>query len=143
MDPRSGSCIFCAIVDGGAPASFVHRDELVDAFLDINPVNPGHLLVVPKAHYVTLSDIDPTTAARMFVVAQRLAAALRNSQLRCEGINLFYADGAVAGQEVFHAHLHVLPRHRGDGFGLRIDYDPAPSRTALDAVAASIRAALS
>ena len=137
-----GSCIFCAIVDGEAPASFLHQDELVSAFMDINPVNPGHLLVVPRAHYVGLSDIAPAAAARMFVVAQRLASALRESEIPCEGINLFYADGAVAGQVVFHAHLHVVPRNRDDGFRLHIDYDSPPPRHELDSAAAAIRAAL-
>jgi diadenosine tetraphosphate (Ap4A) HIT family hydrolase len=135
------SCVFCAIVDGRGPASFVHQDETVVAFMDIHPVTPGHLLVIPRAHHVALADIGPTTAAQMFTVAQRLASALRGSGIRCEGINLFYADGAAAGQEVFHAHLHVLPRYVGDGFRLAIDYDPPPSREELNAIGEQIRAA--
>ncbi len=141
MDRNAVSCIFCAIINGQAPASFVYQDELVVAFMDIRPVTPGHLLVVPRAHHVGLSDIDPPTASRMFTAAQGLASALRKSGIRCEGINLFYADGPAAGQEVFHAHLHVLPRHAGDGFRLAIDYGPAPTREDLDEAAALIRAA--
>ena len=81
----------------------------------------------------------------MFQVAQRLAAALRASGLRCEGVNLRLADGEAAGQEVFHVHLHVIPRHAGDGFGLTFapGYFDKPPRTALEQAAASVRTALS
>ena len=83
--------------------------------------------MVPKRHASDLAALDPDDGARMFGVAQRLAAALRASSLEPEGVNLFLADGEVAGQEVFHAHLHVLPRRTGDGFGVRADFrHPAP-----------------
>jgi histidine triad (HIT) family protein len=137
-------CIFCRIVAGDAPASVVHRDDRCLAFMDIQPVNPGHLLVVPLRHAAHLADTDAETVAHLMRVAHRLAAALRTSDgVRCEGVNLFLADGAAAMQEVFHVHLHVFPRWRGDGFGLRFgpDYVVRP-RTALDATAAAIRAAL-
>lgn len=137
-------CIFCRILAGELPASIVYRDELVAAFMDIQPVNPGHLLVVPLAHAPFLADLDPAAGARMFEVARRLAAALRGSGLRCAGVNLFLADGEAAMQEVFHAHLHVFPRYPGDGFGLRFGdhYWQKPSRGELDEAAARIRAAL-
>jgi histidine triad (HIT) family protein len=137
-------CVFCRILAGELPASEVYRDERVAAFMDIQPVNPGHLLVIPLAHAPYLADLDPEDGARMFQVAQRLAAALRGSGLRCEGVNLFLADGEAAMQEVFHAHLHVFPRYRGDGFGLTFGehYWHRPERAALDEAAARIRAAL-
>ena len=136
-------CIFCRIVAGEAPASVVHRDERCLAFMDIRPVNPGHLLVVPLRHAPHLADTDGETAAHLMRVAHRLAAALRASGLRCEGVNLFLADGAAAMQEVFHVHLHVFPRFRGDGFGLRFGphYTVRP-RAELDGAAAAVRAAL-
>jgi histidine triad (HIT) family protein len=136
-------CIFCRILSGELPASVVYRDECCAAFMDIQPVNPGHLLVVPLAHAPHLADLDPETGAQLFRVAQRLAAALRASGVRCEGVNLFLADGAAAMQEVFHVHLHVFPRYAGDGFGLTFGdhYWHRPVRAALDAVAARIRAA--
>lgn len=137
-------CIFCSIVAGAVPASFVHRDEAVCAFLDIRPVNQGHLLVVPNLHATGLADLSPATGARMFETAQRLAAAVRASGLTCEGVNLLLADGAVAGQEVFHVHLHVLPRFDGDGFGFRFPagYGTVPPRADLDRVAEVIRSHL-
>ena len=136
-------CIFCHIVAGRAPASVVHRDDRCLAFMDIQPVNPGHLLVVPLRHAAHLADADEETIAHLMRVAHRLAAALRASGLRCEGVNLFLADGAAAMQEVFHVHLHVFPRWRGDGFGLRFgpDYVTRP-RAELDAAATAIRRAL-
>ena len=76
--------------------------------MDIQPVNPGHLLVVPNVHGMYLADVEPDVGARMFIVAQRLAAAIRASGVRCEGVNFFLADGVAAGQEIFHAHLHVF-----------------------------------
>jgi len=119
----------------------VYRDELVCAFMDIQPVNPGHLLVIPLAHAPYLSDLDTTVGERMFRVAQRLAAAIRHSGIRCEGINFFLADGVAAGQEVFHAHLHVFPRFGEDGFGLRHppEYHSLPGRASLEAIANAIR----
>ena len=137
-------CIFCAILAGRAPASFVYRDERCAAFLDIRPVNPGHTLVVPMRHAANLAELDPEDGAQMFRVAQRLAAALRRSGLRCEGVNLHLADGEVAGQEVFHVHLHVVPRFRGDGFGLRFPpgYGHQPPRAELDEIAGRIESAL-
>lgn len=135
------SCVFCDIRAGRAPSSIVYRDELACAFLDIRPVNPGHVLVIPNEHAGCLADLPPASGGRLFEVGQRLAAALRRTDLRCEGINFFLADGEVAGQEVFHVHLHVVPRFTGDGFGLHFgpDYTKLPPRSALDEVAAAVR----
>ena len=110
--------------------------------MDIQPVVRGHMLVVPRAHAAYLADLDPEDGARLFKVGQLAAAALRNSGLRCEGVNFFLADGEVAGQEVFHVHLHVIPRFEGDGFGLRLppDYSFRP-RVELDETAGAIRRA--
>jgi histidine triad (HIT) family protein len=137
-------CIFCRILAGDAPGSFVYRDEQCAAFMDVQPVNPGHLLVVPTRHAASLAELDAPTAGRLMQVAQRLAAALRASGLRCEGVNLFLADGKAAMQEVFHAHLHVFPRFVGDGFGLRFGPNNRlrPPREALEAAATQLRTAL-
>ena len=137
-------CVFCRILAGELPATFVHRDEHCAAFMDIQPVNAGHVLVVPTSHATQLADLDPEVAARMLPLAQRVAAALRASGVRCEGVNLLLADGAAAMQEVFHVHLHVFPRYRGDGFGLRFGphHSDRPPREALEQVAAQLRSAL-
>jgi histidine triad (HIT) family protein len=142
-EDRMDDCVFCRILAGELPGSFVYRDEHAAAFLDVQPVNPGHLLVVPARHAPHLADLDGDTAAHLMRVAHRLGAALRASSVRCEGINLFLADGAAAMQEVFHAHLHVFPRYRDDGFGLRFApeyYTRRPPRGELDRLAAELRA---
>jgi histidine triad (HIT) family protein len=131
-------CIFCEILAGLSPGSFVLRDGSVSAFMDIQPINPGHLLVVPNAHAAHLADLPGPDGMAMFLAAQR------RSGLRCEGVDLILADGAAAGQDVFHAHLHVIPRYAGDGFGFRFGpgYADLPERSELDVAGARILAAL-
>jgi histidine triad (HIT) family protein len=138
-------CIFCKILSGDLPASVVYRDDLVAAFMDIRPVNLGHLLVVPIRHAPFMADVTAEEAAALMQVARRTTAALRASTLRCEGVNYFLADGEAAMQEVLHAHLHVFPRFKGDNFGLRFSpeyYTRRPPRHELDQQAAELRALL-
>ncbi len=138
-------CIFCNIFSGKAPASFIYRDDLVAAFMDIQPVNLGHLLVVPIRHAPYMADVTPAEAAAMMRVAHQTTAALRASSLRCEGVNYFLADGEAAMQEVFHAHLHVFPRFKGDNFGLKFSpeyYTRRPPRPDLDQQAEELRTLL-
>ncbi len=141
--PLPNDCIFCQIVADLVPASVVYRDTEVIAFMDIRPFNLGHLLVIPVHHAVYLGDLDPRVGGRMFQVAQQMADALRRSGIRCDGINLFLADGAAAGQEVFHTHLHVIPRFDGDDVGLHqaLAKFVQVSRDQLDMSAATIRSA--
>jgi histidine triad (HIT) family protein len=134
-------CIFCDILASRLPASIVHQDGICTALLDIQPINPGHTLVIPNSHTASLAELDEGVGAHVFHIAQRVAAALRRSGLRCEGVNLLLADGEAAGQEVFHVHLHVVPRFSGDGFGFRFpsQYTAKPERQELDGVAEKIR----
>ena len=141
FDPHT---VFERIIAGELPATFVYRDELVAAFLDIQPVTTGHTLVVPLVKAATLGELPAATGERMFDVAQRIAAAMRASDLDCDGINLFLADGVAAGQTVFHLHLHVLPRYENDGFQWKLpdDYHDLPPRAEIEANGARIRTAL-
>jgi histidine triad (HIT) family protein len=138
-------CIFCQILAGELAVSLVHRDDVCAAFMDIQPVNPGHLLVVPRRHAASLADLQEEEGEQIFRVEQRLAAALRASGVKCEGVNFFLADGEAAGQEVFHVHLHVFPHYDGDGFGLNFApaYFHQPERKELDEIAGKIKHALS
>ena len=138
------SCVFCEIIQGKAEASVVYEDATCAAYMDIQPVNSGHMLIVPKIHAAYLDDLDEDVGAHLFRVAMRLDKALRKSGLRCEGVNLFLADGEAAGQEIFHVHLHVFPRFVGDGFGLKFGphYGLKPSRPSLNEIAARIKAAM-
>jgi histidine triad (HIT) family protein len=108
------ACIFCKIVANSAPAHRVYEDERFLAFLDIYPVRPGHTLVIPKQHGQFLSDFDPSLVGDLFILGQRLGAAIRRSTLVCEDINYVLNDGPAANQTVAHAHLHLLPRQRRD-----------------------------
>lgn len=139
------SCIFCQIVEGNALSSKVYEDDVCLAFMDIQPVNPGHVLVIPKVHSKDLSDLPPQVGAHLFQIAQRIALSIPNAHLKNEGINLFLAHGEAAGQDVFHVHLHVIPRYKGDGFGFTFgpNYTNLPERPELNAIAAQIKQQLS
>ena len=140
--PLDSQCIFCRIVAGQAEASRVYRDPLVTAFMDIHPVTSGHLLVVPNMHFPDLASLDAQYAAQMMATGRRLAAAVR-TVLQAEGVNLLVADGAAAGQSVFHCHLHVIPRTSGDGFGFRRAFGTGEAeRAELERMAARLRPSL-
>ena len=138
-----GECVFCEIVESTVPTSVVYRDDMVMAFMDIRPVNTGHVLVIPMKHFAELADMDEATGIRLFQVTMRVQKAIRASAVRCEGINLFLADGEAAFQEVFHVHMHIFPRFKGDDFKIEADWSKQPPRGELDEVAAQIRSAYS
>ncbi|OHV30534.1 histidine triad (HIT) protein [Parafrankia colletiae] len=134
-------CVFCAILRGEEQASLIYEDDAVIAFADHSPVTPGHLLVVPRTHAVGLEDLAEPDGIRVWQVAHRLGRALRRSGLRCEGVNVFLADGEAAFQEVFHLHLHVFPRFTGDTFRIDAHWE-IRDRAELDQTAAAVRAGL-
>ncbi len=109
------NCIFCKIIAGTIPSVKIYEDELVYAFLDIAPINPGHVLVIPKEHHESAATIPEATAGRMFRIGSRIGIALKR-ELDYDAYNLHLADGAAAGQVVMHAHLHVVPRGVEDNF---------------------------
>ncbi len=137
----SGACVFCRILRHELPAAFVYEDGDIAAFLDLYPVNRGHTLVVPKTHATDLVACPDELAARLFGVSARLAPAVV-AAVGAEGFNVWTANGRVAGQTVFHLHLHILPRFRTDTFGLRFpkNYPQEADRADLEAMAAAIRA---
>lgn len=106
-------CVFCAIIDGTAPAAVVFEDAQLIAFLDRCPISEGHTLVVPKRHVARLGELDEATAAHMFTVGQRLVAAAL-SGFGVDGANLVLNDGSAAFQTVDHVHLHMIPRSSDD-----------------------------
>ena len=136
----AGECIFCKLIAGQIPSARVHEDALTLAFMDLGQVNPGHVLVASKRHAATLFDITPEEAGAVMQTARRVALAAR-AAFAPEALNLFQANGAVAGQTVGHFHIHVLPRHAGDGVDLAWPRkDPGPA--ALNDYAQQLRAAL-
>ena len=138
----SDECTFCQILKGESPASLTYEDDSIVAFMDIQPITHGHMLVVPRQHAVLMSEVDETVAMRSFRIARELAVLVRRT-LGARGVNLFVADGEVAFQDVPHFHVHVIPRYPNDGFGLTFPktYSQPPSRAELDAIASAIRGA--
>lgn len=143
-DSQTTDCIFCAIIRGDAPATFVHQDELVVAFMDTRPVQPGHLLVVPRAHAKLVPELDDRILANLWSVAIDINRALRASSLPVDAVSVYIADGDAAGQEVAHVHIHLIPRRAHDGCGFRFppDYGTEPGRAELETIAAQIRPGL-
>jgi histidine triad (HIT) family protein len=110
-------CAFCKIVKGLEPSWTVYEDDLVKAFLDINPANEGHTLIIPKKHYETIYEIPDKELKRVIVVAKKLAR-LYKSALGANAINILHASGREAQQDVFHFHIHLVPRYKRDGLNL-------------------------
>src|SRR5262245_62628349 len=109
-------CVFCRIRDGQIPSTRVYEDERTIAFMDINPLNEGHALVIPRAHAATIFDADEADLRAAIVTAKRVAMAIR-AALRPDGLNLLQANGAAAFQSVAHFHLHLVPQFTGGGKG--------------------------
>ena len=103
-------CIFCAIADGEIPSFKVYEDDLVLAYLDINPFTKGHTLVIPKAHSANLLETDEATLAAVIARVKKVAAHLK-AALPCDGFNILQNNGAAAGQTVMHLHFHIVPRY--------------------------------
>lgn len=136
-------CSFCDIVRGAAEVSIVYEDAQALAFLDIQPVNTGHMLVVPKEHYETISDVPREIGQHLYDVTMRLVPVLQ----RVAGtpdINIVVSSGKEAGQDVFHYHMHLIPRKANDGFEVPLPFPNStmPAREQLDACAARIISAL-
>jgi len=134
-------CIFCKIIKGELLSSRVYEDEDILAFIDIKPINKGHVLVIPKKHFELVSEMDKTDINKIMVVAWKIGLAIRKSGIKCEGIDFFLADGEAAGQEVPHVHLHVIPRFLNDGFGFKFpdNYENKPPREELERLAEEIK----
>ncbi len=109
------SCIFCKIARKEIPAEIFYEDEFSVAMLDINPVNIGHTLLLSKEHYENIFDLPDELLAKLSVNAKRLAMAIKKG-LTADGVNITSNNGRAAGQLVFHAHTHIVPRYSGDGF---------------------------
>jgi len=111
-------CVFCKIAAGDIPCTKVYEDEVCLAFLDIGPISSGHTLLIPKKHYETISEMPAAEAAHLAAQLPVLARAVQEA-VGAQGINILQNNGAVAGQEVPHVHVHLIPRRPGDGLGYR------------------------
>jgi histidine triad (HIT) family protein len=133
------NCTFCKIIKKEFQTKLVYEDDIAIAFMDIQPVNEGHVLVVPKKHFVTLEDCDEDTAKHLMAVTKKLNNAVSKA-VKCEGVLDLIANGEAAGQEIFHLHIHIVPRFKNDGFGLKFsdEYFVPKERKALDETAEKI-----
>ena len=143
MGASSRHCIFCEIVHGAGEASICYEDAGAIAFMDIQPVNGGHVLIVPREHYESLNDVPPDVAMHLFDVALQLGPVVRRLS-GSDDLNIVVNSGEAAGQNVFHYHVHLIPRRAGDGFDVPLPFHGSemPDRTLLDAMAARIIAEL-
>jgi histidine triad (HIT) family protein len=144
--PRAGGathCTFCDLVRGAGEVSACYEDAEAVAFMDIQPVNPGHVLVVPREHHESLFDVPRELGVHLFAVTMRVAAAVKRVT-QCDAMNIIVNSGAAAGQDELHYHVHIIPRRKGDGFDVPLPFEGSemPDRTLLDATAARIVAAL-
>ena len=110
---KKQDCIFCRIISGEIPSTTIYENSKFKVIMDIAPANKGHVLKLPKEHYDNIYDIDTATAGELFELAVMTARALK-SVLDCDGMNILQNNGTVAGQTVFHFHMHIIPRYEGD-----------------------------
>ncbi len=138
---RELDCIFCRIVRGEEEAALVYEDDTYLAFMDIQPINPGHILVLPKVHQETVFDMAPEEAGALFARAARLAAAVKEA-MGADGINIGQNNGRAAQQIVPHVHVHVIPRYADDSPAGRWPSRTAVPHAELEGLAQAIRASL-
>ena len=140
---RSKQCTFCDLIHGAGEASICYEDHDAIALLDVQPVNPGHVLVVSRKHHESLDDLPPGLATHLFAVVAKLVPAVKRVA-NAEGINIVVNSGRAAGQDVPHFHVHIIPRTPGDGFDIPLPFQGSemPERTLLDATAVRIMTAL-
>jgi histidine triad (HIT) family protein len=130
-------CIFCRIIGKEAPASILYEDDKALVFLDIRPLNQGHTLVIPKEHYETVYDMPEELVRHIYTVVKRMAVAVK-AATKADGITIIQQNGHAAGQEIFHMHVHVVPRYEGQKLPHFRDI-PNASREQLEQAAKKIR----
>ncbi|XES78493.1 MAG: HIT family protein [Candidatus Bathyarchaeia archaeon] len=133
----SENCIFCKIVQKQSPSSVVYEDPQVLAFMDIRPVSEGHTLIIPKTHHESIFDTPDDLLAQTHKVTKKIAAAVKTA-VKADGISIIQQNGAAAGQEVFHLHVHVIPRFEGRKMP-RFEELGIADRETLDALAEKIK----
>lgn len=118
---KKKDCIFCKLANGEIPANTLYEDDLFRVILDQAPATRGHALLIPKQHAENIYDIDDETAGRVFIVAKKMATRM-TERLGCEGFNILQNNGTLAGQTVFHFHMHLIPRYSDDG--QKLNWEP-------------------
>lgn len=131
---KDDNCIFCKLANGDIPTRTIYEDETFRVFLDAAPATKGHALIVPKDHAANLYELPDDTAAKTLVLAKKMATHM-TEKLGCDGFNIVQNNGELAGQTVFHFHMHLIPRYKDDANMDRFVWNPtSPSDEELDAV---------
>ena len=111
---KQDNCIFCKIIAGEIPSHTLYEDEMFKVILDVGPATKGHALILPKNHYANLYELPEEDAAQAIKLAKKMMIKMTN-KLNCDGFNIVQNNGEVAGQTVFHFHMHLIPRYKNDG----------------------------
>ena len=111
------NCIFCKIANGEIPAATLYEDENFRVILDLGPASKGHALILPKSHAAKIYELSDEMAAKAMILAKKMATAM-TAALKCDGFNIVQNNGECAGQTVFHFHMHLIPRYKGDQVGI-------------------------
>lgn len=114
---KKDDCIFCKLANGEIPTNALYEDDIVKVIFDANPAAKGHVLILPKEHFDNIYELDDDTAAHVFKVATKISKAYKKA-LDFDGLNIVQNNGEVAGQTVFHFHMHLIPRYKGDQVGI-------------------------
>lgn len=111
---KQDNCIFCKIAAGEIPSHTLYEDEQFKVILDVSPATKGHALIIPKQHYADMYELPEDTAAEVIKLARKMMKTMTD-KLKCDGFNIIQNNGKVAGQTVFHFHMHLIPRYKDDG----------------------------
>ena len=133
---RDENCIFCKIANGEIPSRTLYEDGDFRVILDLGPATRGHALILPKEHAANLFELPEETAGKAMILAKKMAARM-SEKLNCDGFNVIQNNGEVAGQTVFHFHMHLIPRYENDGQPIQMKSGEAAAEE-LDAVKAQI-----
>lgn len=129
---RDDNCIFCKIANGDIPSKTIYEDEDFRVILDLAPAAKGHALILPKSHHANLYELPDETASKVMMLAKKMATQI-TEKLQCDGFNLMQNNGEVAGQTVFHFHMHLIPRYKDDN--QTIDWEKGePTQEELEAI---------
>lgn len=138
---RDENCIFCKILDGKIPSTTVYEDDSFKAILDAGPAARGHVIILPKSHAANLFELPDEYASKIMIVAKKIATAVKETY-HCDGVNVLQNNGEAAGQSVFHLHVHVIPRFKGDTDTINIGWKPGDMPKDMDVIADEIKANL-
>lgn len=131
------NCIFCKIVNGEIPSRTLYEDNDFRVIFDVSPASKGHAIILPKKHAANIFEISEEDASNIYVVAKKVATAL-SEELQCDGVNILQNNGEAAGQSVFHLHMHIIPRYKGDT--VNIKWNPTtPDEALLDQLSEKLK----